>query len=139
MPKSGIKGLLWRDNRSSGSWLVVLNVPKELQPRIVSKKGTPTKRLEQPIGTDSLALARKRFPRIMSGLQQQLEDASGLFHETPEAQHRLSIPDLFNARSTVGRFGWSVVRVGLTFKEVNDDGNRRHKEDPEALIVWQCK
>ena len=77
MPKSGIKGLLWREHRSSGSWVVVLNVPKELQSRIVSKKGTPTRRLEQSTGTDSCALAKKRFRRIMSGLQ-PLEDASGL-------------------------------------------------------------
>ena len=59
--------------------MVVFNVPIGLEPRIVSKKGTPTRRPEQSTGIDSLALARKRFPRIMSGLQQQLEDESGLF------------------------------------------------------------
>ena len=91
MPKSGIKGFLWKENRSSGSWVVVLNGTKELEPRIVSKKGTPTRRLEQSTGTDSLVLARKRFPRIMSGLQQPLEEASGLFRETADERLKRSI------------------------------------------------
>ena len=91
MPKSDIKGFLWKENRSSGSWVVVLNGTKELEPRIVSKKGTATRRLEQSTGTDSLALARKRFPRIMSGLQQQLEDASGPYRETADERLKRSI------------------------------------------------
>ena len=47
-----------RENRRSGSWVVVLNVPEEPQVWIVSKKGTPTRRLQQSTDTDSLALAR---------------------------------------------------------------------------------
>ena len=44
--KSGIPNLIWRTNRSSGSWVVTLNVPKELQARLPSRTGKQTKRLQ---------------------------------------------------------------------------------------------
>ena len=92
--KSGIPNLIWRTNRSSGSWVVTLNVPKELQIRLPSRTGKPTKRLQQSTGTDSLALARKRFPRIMADLQRRLLEASAANSESPDEQMRRELSPL---------------------------------------------
>ena len=93
--KSGIPNLIWRTNRSSGSWVVTLNVPKELQIRLPSRTGKPTKRLQQSTGTDSLALARKRFPRIMADLQRRLLEASAANSESPDERMRRELGVLY--------------------------------------------
>ena len=93
--KSGIPNLIWRTNRSSGSWVVTLNVPKELQARLPSRTGKPTKRLQQSTGTDSLALARKRFPQIMADLQRRLLEASVANTESPDERMRRELGVLY--------------------------------------------
>ena len=93
--KSGIPNLIWRTNRSSGSWVVTLNVPKELQTRLPSRTGKPTKRLQQSTGTDSLALARKRFPRIMADLQKRLLGAVAANPESPDERMRRELGVLY--------------------------------------------
>ena len=95
MLNSGIQNLIWRKNRSSGSWVVTLNVPKELQSRLPSKTGTPVKRLQQSTGTDSLALAKKRFPQIMADLQKRLAVASELLHESEDDRLRRQLGTLY--------------------------------------------
>ena len=98
--KSGIPNLIWRTNRSSGSWVVTLNVPKELQARLPSSTGKPTKRLQQSTGTDSLALARKRFPRIMADLQKRLLGAAAAHPESPDERMRRELGVLYVGQQT---------------------------------------
>ena len=74
---------------------MTLNVPNELQERLPSKTGKPTKRLQQSTGTDSLALARKRFPRIMADLQRRLLEASAANPESPDERMRRELGVLY--------------------------------------------
>ena len=74
---------------------MTLNVPKELQSRLPSKTGTPVKRLQQSTGTDSLALAKKRFPQIMADLQKRLAVASELLHESEGDRLRRQLGALY--------------------------------------------
>jgi site-specific recombinase XerD len=74
---------------------VTLNVPKELQSRLPSKTGTPVKRLQQSTGTDSLALAKKRFPQIMADLQKRLAMAFELLHESEDDRLRRQLGALY--------------------------------------------
>ena len=74
---------------------MTLNVPKELQSRLPSKTGTPVKRLQQSTGTDSLALAKKRFPQIMADLQKRLAVASELLHESEDDRLRRQLGTLY--------------------------------------------
>ena len=74
---------------------MTLNVPKELQARLPSSTGKPTKRLQQTTGTDSLALARKRFPRIMADLQRRLLEASEANPESPDERMRRELGVLY--------------------------------------------
>ena len=74
---------------------MTLNVPKELQVRLPSRTGKPTKRLQQSPGTDSLALARKRFPRIMADLQRRLLEASEANPESPDERMRRELGVLY--------------------------------------------
>ena len=61
VPTSGIQGLPGRETRSSGSWVVVLNVPKALQPRIASKN-----RLQET-HTHSTTRTIHRYRQLCSG------------------------------------------------------------------------
>ena len=74
---------------------MTLNVPRDLQSRLPSKKGTPVKRLQQSTGTDSLALAKKRFPQIMADLQKRLAAASELLHESQDDRLRRQLGTLY--------------------------------------------
>ena len=74
---------------------MTLNVPKELQSRLPSRTGTPVKRLQQSTGTDSLALAKKRFPQIMANLQKRLAVASELLHESEDDRLRRQLGTLY--------------------------------------------
>lgn len=74
---------------------MTLNVPKELQARLPSSIGKPTKRLQQSTGTDSLALARKRFPRIMADLQKRLLGAAAANPESPDERMRRELGVLY--------------------------------------------
>ena len=74
---------------------MTLNVPKELQSRLPTKTGKPVKRLQQSTGTDSLALAKKRFPQIMANLQKRLAVASELLHESEDDRLRRQLGTLY--------------------------------------------
>ncbi len=74
---------------------MTLNVPKELQSSLPSKTGTPVKRLQQSTGTDSLALAKKRFPQIMADLQKRVAAASELLHESQDDRLRRQLGTLY--------------------------------------------
>ncbi|MDB4677537.1 hypothetical protein OAE71_00060 [Synechococcus sp. AH-551-A21] len=74
---------------------MTLNVPRELQSRLPSKSGTPVKRLQKSTGTDSLALAKKRFPAIMADLQKRLAVASDLLHESEDDRLRRQLGILY--------------------------------------------
>ncbi|MDB4616497.1 hypothetical protein OAE23_00150 [Synechococcus sp. AH-551-E11] len=95
MLNSGIRNLIWRKNRISGSWVVTLNIPKELQSCLPTKTDKLVKPLQRSTGTDSLALAKKRFPAIMADLQKQLAVASDLLHESEDDRLRQQLGTLY--------------------------------------------
>ena len=120
--KSGIPNLIWRTNRSSGSWVVTLNVPKELQTRLPSRTGKPTKRLQQSTGTDSLALARKRFPWIMADLQRRLLEASAANPESPDERMRRELGVLYvQTADNLDRVAASKQKAARWLEQAFDD------------------
>ena len=75
-------GLLWRARSNGGSWVCSLSVPTELRERVVNTKGKPLTRLERSTKTDSLALAKRRYPEVMSALKAGLADQAAVRTET---------------------------------------------------------
>jgi integrase len=94
-PQSGIPGLLWRQRDNSGSWVVSLNVPTELRGRIVSSTGKPLTRLERSTKTDSLAIAKKRYAKVMAALRGELEAKAGRNIETGVDRARRAIASAY--------------------------------------------
>jgi len=74
---SGLPGLRWRQRGNGGTWVVSLAVPTALRDRVVNSKGKSLTRLERSTGTDSLKLAKERYPKLMTQLRQELAERAG--------------------------------------------------------------
>ena len=109
---------------------MTLNVPKELQTRLPSRTGKPTKRLQQSTGTDSLALARKRFPRIMADLQRRLLQASAANPESPDERMRF-----INSLKELGLKNAQTVAIKDFFFEANFPVDVRHNAKIHRLSL----
>ena len=83
IPQSGIGGLVWRTRGNVGSWVCVYNLNKEEQERLVTGKGTRRKRIERSTRTASLALAKRRYPEVMSALKAEVSQRALLSTELP--------------------------------------------------------
>ena len=132
---------------------MTLNVPKELQSRLPTKTGKPVKRLQQSTGTDSLALAKKRFPQIMADLQKRLAVASELLHESEDDRLRRQLGTLYlqtadnpqrsQASSTKASHAFREILQNLQQAKPSQDQIDTYLEgftnDLKALLVEQAR